>query len=94
MARKNQKFNKYSLDFKYQIVEEKITSKASYKDLSKKYNIPEGTIMTWVHTLKRDGALEIKKRGQNQTIYKDYKERYEILKKFQDFLAAKTPNKK
>lgn len=94
MASKNQKFNSYTLEFKYKIIEEKIKTGASYKELSKKYNVPEGSIITWIHTIKRDGALEIKKRGQQQTVYKDYKERYEILKKFQDFLVTKTQNKR
>lgn len=93
MASKGQKFKKYDLDFKYKVVEEKLKGK-SYSYLSEKYNIPVGTIVTWVHTLKLDGALGIKPRGRIKESHLDYKERYEILKKFQDFLVVSTQNKK
>lgn len=94
MASKNQKFNSYNLEFKYKVVEERINTGATYKMLAEKYNIPWTTIAQWVYTIKRDGALEIKPRGQGMSKNIDYKERYEILKKFQDFLATKTQGKK
>ena len=67
---------------------------STYRQLSIKYDIPIGTIATWVYSLKQDGALEIKPRGQGRNKDIDYKERYEILKKFQDFLATKEPKEK
>ena len=55
--------------------------KASAGYLSKKYDIPIGTIYTWTAIKKKYGALGVVKKGRptiNQE--KDYKERYEIQK--------------
>jgi len=63
--------------------------------LSRKYDIPLGTIKTWVQIEKKYGGLDIAKKGAPKgSKKKDYKERYEILKKFQDFLDNKEPKKK
>ena len=93
MASKDQKFNKYDLEFKLKIIKERNEGK-SYRYLSEKYNIPQGTIKTWVHKIKQDGALGIKQKGRPKESETNYKERYEILKKFQDFLVKETLNKK
>jgi len=93
MASKGQKFKKYDLDFKLMIITEKRAG-ASYTELSKKYSIPEGTIMSWMNILRRDGSLDVAQRGRPTDKTMDYKERYEILKKFQDFLEKKEQKKK
>lgn len=69
--------------------------KASAGYLSKKYGIPVGTIRTWSFINKHRGALGVVKKGRptiNQE--KDYKERYEILKKYQDFLVSQEKKKR
>ncbi len=93
MAKKGQRFKKYDLDFKLKVVKEKQAG-ASYQFLEKKYKIPWATIATWMRMIKDDGGLEVKPRGQGNKKDIDYKERYEILKKFQDFLDTKEPKKK
>lgn len=93
MAKKGQTFKRYNLDFKLKVVKEKQTG-ASYAFLEKKYNIPWPTIAGWVRMIKVDGGLEVKPRGQGNKKDIDYKERYEILKKFQDFLAISEQKKK
>lgn len=93
MASKGQKFIKYDLDFKLKVITEKQTG-ASYTELSKKYAIPEGTIMSWMRILEKNGALDIAQKGRPTDKTMDYKERYEILKKFQDFLEKKGQKKK
>lgn len=93
MAKKGQKFKKYELDYKLKIIKEKQAG-ASYNDLSKKYDISDKTIETWMRILKRDGALDVAQRGRPTDKETDYKERYEILKKFQDFLDKKGQKKK
>lgn len=93
MASKGQRFNKYDLDLKLKVIKEKQAGK-SYRYLSEKYDIPIGTMKTWMGMIKQDGALEIKARGRPKSAHLDYKERYEILKKFQDFLVKNTQNKK
>ena len=88
MANKGQKLKQYDTQLKYQIIEEKKQG-LSYKELSIKYDIPAYTIAQWVYKIKKDGGLDIKPRGQGKTKIIDYKQKYEILKKFQDFLAKK-----
>ena len=93
MARKGQKFNKYELDYKLKIIKEKQAG-ASYTELSEKHDISVNTIVTWMRILKRDGSIDVAQRGRPTDKEIDYKERYEILKKFQDFLDKKGQKKK
>lgn len=96
MASEGQKFKKYSIEFKKEIVEEKIIKGKSYAVLSRKYGIPKGTINTWVYQYKKNNHQTLsKKRGRpNKDQAIDYKERYEILKKFQDYLLEVDREKK
>lgn len=80
MAKECQNFKKYDLEFKNRVLKE-YQEKASAGYLSKKYDIPIGTIYTWTAIKKKYGALGVVKKGRptiNQE--KDYKERYEIQK--------------
>jgi hypothetical protein len=94
MASKGQTFKRYDLDLKLKVLDAYRAGKsAGY--LSKMYNIPQGTIVTWDVIAKRDGALSIAKRGRPKGMkVKDYKERYDILKKFQDFLVKQEQKKR
>jgi hypothetical protein len=94
MAKKGQTFKRYELAFKNKVLNE-YKAGASTGYLSKVYDIPEGTISTWTHIEAKYGELGKAKRGAPKgSKHKDYKERYEILKKFQDFLVNKGPKKK
>ncbi|MDD4595628.1 MAG: helix-turn-helix domain-containing protein [Candidatus Izemoplasmatales bacterium] len=87
MASKGQKFMKVPLETRLKIVEERILERKSYPYLSKKYGVSDNTIRTWVRIYKRDKGLDIRKKGRSTKEENiDYKERYEILKKFQDYL--------
>ena len=46
MAKKGQKFNKYSNDLKQEIMN-KVKQGMSIRYVAKQYNIPSGTIFTW-----------------------------------------------
>jgi transposase-like protein len=96
MASKGQKFQKYSEEFKAEVIKAKVELGKSYKYLSQKYGIPKGTINTWVHQYHQNNNIIIaKKRGRPQKEeYIDYKERYEILKKFQEYLKEVDREKK
>ncbi len=95
MARKGQKFKKYDIDLRLQIVHEKINEMRSYKYLARKYGMSWKTIETWVRIFKRDGALDVRKKGRpNEDSIADCKEKYEILKKFQEFLKEVDQEKK
>lgn len=94
MASKGQTFKRYDLAFKKQVLKE-YKAGASQRYLSEKYNIPEGTIVSWSQIEKKYGGLDVAKKGAPKgSKKKDYKERYEILKKFQDFLDNKEPKKR
>ena len=94
MASKGQKFRRYDTDIKLKIISEKQTGK-SYSELSKKYGIPTGTITSWLMTFGREGMVDGKKRGRPSTNDEiNYRERYEILKKYQDFLAKQGQKRK
>jgi transposase len=63
--------------------------------LGSKYGVSKNTIKTWINIFNRDGGLDIQKKGRRKedgTI--DYKERYEILKKFQNYLGEVDREKK
>ena len=66
------------------------------KQISKKYNINESTIWHWIVKDRNQGNQinDInKKRGRTKEENIDYKERYEILKKYQAFLRAQRERK-
>ena len=97
MASKGQRFNKYNTEFKIKVIEEKKKG-ISYSCLSKKYNVSIGTLMTWYHKYNRpdlypnQGQKRGKPKEKNLT-KEDWKERYEILKKYQAFLKAQREKK-
>ena len=97
MALKGQKFNSYLLDIKNMVLDE-YKNKRNIKELSEKYNIPSGTIKTW--TSKLNHPEQYPGQGQKRGKFKDsnltkedWKERYEILKKYQAFLKAQREKK-
>lgn len=95
MASKGQKFNKYTKEFKEQVLQEYFDANGSYKSLSEKYNIPIKTIKTWVDMVRypQRHIGTGQKRGRPKDIDTDWKQKYEILKKYQAFLKAQRERK-
>ena len=95
MALKGQKFNKYSDDLKQEIMN-KVNQGISIRYVAKQYNIPFGTIFTWTdkknHPEKVTGFKK-ERRNESNLTKEDWKERYEILKKYQVFLKAQREKK-
>ena len=98
MASKGQKFNKYSEEFKDEILK-KLNKGSTSNYLAKEYNISRGTILTWMNKRRKQGDLKNdiyhnrgRKKERNLSI-EDYKERYEILKKYQAFLKTRRERK-
>ena len=63
---------------------------------AKHFGIPGGALNTWIQKYKRQGNLDNdinKTRGRHKENDIDYKERYEILKKYQAFLKAQREKK-
>lgn len=94
MAKKGQKFDKYSNDTKEQVVQE-LTNGESYRYLARKYNIPLGTVSTWQQKIRHPEIYQNQgvKRGRQKESEIDYKERYQILKKYQAFLKVQRERK-
>ena len=97
MAKKGQKFNSYIFDVKEMVLDE-YKEKHNINYLSEKYNITSGNIKTWTsklnHLEKYIGQRQKRGRKKESNLTKeDWKERYEILKKYQDFLKAQRERK-
>ena len=96
MAKKGQKLNKYSYELKMEIINKYLDNVGGYTSLSKEYNIPMKTIDNWIYQYKHKNndmkdKSYLKGRKKDENI--DYKERYEILKKYQAFLKAQRERK-
>ena len=95
MASKGQKFSKYSEEFRTKVTMEHINNGKSCRYLGKKHNISIKTVETWVRKYKSQGHLIDQKRGRPKvTEDTNYKEKYEILKKFLESLEGGEQEKK
>jgi len=97
MASKGQKFNKYHDDLKEEILN-KYNSGVPGPQLAKEYGISRFTIASWVRKQNHPELFINKnnKRGrpkESDLTKEDYKERYEILKKYQAFLKEQRERK-
>ena len=95
MASKGQRFSKYSNEFK-DIILNKIKQGQSLRYVAKQYNIPFGTICSWTDKKNHPEKIMNLKRGrpkEKDLTKEDWKERYEILKKYQTFLKAQREKK-
>ena len=94
MARKGQKFNKYSKELKEEILRKYHEDYIPMKSLAEEYGIPQKTIEGWICKAKQGKDIFTDHRQFSSGRPKkeegdiDYKERYEILKKYQAFLKA------
>ena len=94
MASKGQKFNKYTKELKEEVIGKYFNKDSGLTTLSKEYNIPLKTLKTWMYKEKHPELQTGAKRGRPRKDEEiDYKERYEILKKYQAFLKAQRERK-
>ena len=100
MASKGQKFKSYSPELKEQILKE-YQEGYGYRSLARMHpEISINTIRTWLRKTRRGIDITVNHRkgrsGKRKTkslTLEDYKERYEILKKYQAFLQARREKK-
>ena len=95
MAKKGQKFLKYTNEVKNEIIKKYLSGISGYY-LAKEYGIPVSTIKTWKSKIDHPKLNTGRKRGrpkEENLTREDYKERYEILKKYQAFLKAQREKK-
>ena len=100
MANKGQKFRSYSAEFKEMILKEYFDGVGTQRTLSLKYDVPFKTIKNWITKTKHNIDVKVDHRPGRSGRFKeknltleDYKERYEILKKYQAFLQARREKK-
>ena len=87
----------YKIEFKQKIVDEyKSGTSGGYPQIAKKYSLNENTVYCWIvkDRIQGNQINDINhKRGNRKKENIDYKERYEILKKYQAFLKAQRERK-
>ena len=93
MTEKVNKAYKYSYEEKMKKVDEYYNVGGSTYSLARKYNIPRSSIKNRIEKYRNNGYIEKeemrgKSKNGGQISLEDYKERYEILKKYQAFLKA------
>ena len=97
MAKKGQKFLRFTDEERYEIVNKYLSNKYSYKSLAKEYGISWKTVETMVRKYRETGTTISLQKGRpkndDNLTKEDYKERYEILKKYQAFLKARREKK-
>ena len=100
MASKGQKFRSYSAKLKQTILKEYFDGVGTTRTLGLKYDVPSKTIQNWITKTKHDIDVKVDHRAgnsgrpkSNNLTLEDYKERYEILKKYQVFLKARREKK-
>ena len=96
MASKGQKFKSFSNEERTIIIEKYLSGKYSYYSLAKEHNISKNTIATIIRKYHQTGLTTKDKRGVPKTkdlSVEDWKERYEIVKKYQAFLKAQQEKK-
>ncbi len=99
MAKKGQIFKKHTKETKEEILKKYFEEYQSAKSLGEEYGISEKTIENWIAKVKhgkdvltdhREFSSGRPKKNEEDI---DYKERYEILKKYQAFLKAQREKK-
>lgn len=97
MAKKGQKFRKYNVEFKQQVLNAYFNGEGGRYSLARRFNVSEHTIDTWIQKTRHGVDVKIDHRpkhsGRRKLNETDYKERYEILKKYQAFLKARQERK-
>ena len=99
MAKKGQRFKNYSKDIKEEILRKYFEEYVPTTALSEEYGISKKTIQNWVYKSQQGKDILIDHRqfssGRPKKNDEDinYKERYEILKKYQAFLKAQREKK-
>ena len=99
MANKGQKFKSYSEETKAEVLRKYLEEYIPSSALEEEYEIPQKTIRNWASKLKQGKNVLVDHRQfssgrpPKDEDKIDYKERYEILKKYQAFLKAQRERK-
>ena len=95
MAKKGQKFQKFTDEERTEIVG-KYLEGSTYERIAEEYGISWNTVHTMVRKFKTTGTTISKQKGrpkEKDLTKEDWKERYDILKKYQAFLKVQRERK-
>lgn len=92
MAKKGQKYFKYSLEEKQKFI--KLVKEEGYStyEVTREFGIPNGSIKNWLYSPEKSMSKSKRERPINDNEI-DYKTRYEILKKYRAFLKKQQEKK-
>ena len=96
MASKGQKFIRFTDEEKTEIVGQYLSVQSSYKSIAKDRGISWKTVESMVRKYRNTGTTISKQKGRSKEkdlTKEDWKEKYEILKKYQAFLKAQREKK-
>ena len=96
MAKKGQKFKSFTDEERTEIINKYISGQGSYGSIALEYKISKKTVESMVRKYQQTGLTIKDKRGrpkEKDLTKEDYKERYEILKKYQAFLKVQRERK-
>ena len=99
MAKKGQKFKNYTKEIKEEVLRKYFEEYVPTTALSEEYEISPKTIQNWIYKSKKGKDVLVDHRQfsfgrpPKDEGKIDYKERYEILKKYQAFLKAQRERK-
>ena len=91
MASKGQKFIRFTDEERTEIVGQYLSGQGSYKSIAKDRGISWKTVESMIRKYRNTGTTISKQKGrpkEKDLTKEDWKERYEILKKYQAFLKA------
>ena len=86
----------YSEELKNEIIQRYLNKEASLERLGKDYGISPKSIFNWLRKYRANGTVEndiFRTRGGQKSENINYKERYEILKKYLAFIKAQREKK-
>ena len=92
MQKNNKYLEKYDIKTREKMVNLIINKEMSYREIEKIYKVPRNTVFRWVQNFKRTGSVETVKISRKSKEI-NYKEQYEILKKYQAFLKEQHEKK-
>lgn len=92
MQKNNKYLEKYDIEKRKKMVNLIINKEMSYREIEKIHNVPRNTVFNWVQTFRKTGSVETSKISKKDKEI-NYKEQYEILKKYQAFLKKQQEKK-
>jgi transposase len=96
MGKKGQKYSKFTDEERTEIVKKYIKGNSTYKMIADEYGMSWKTVETMVRKYRTTGTTIAEPKGRNcknNLTKEDWRERYEILKKYQAFLKAQRERK-